>query len=242
MPGRRSTGPSPRRRQSSSAAVPTPAPRPRPQRRPVPQRYPHLRRVRARVSGGGVPGATAPAGKSATIEVRTDLLIAEIDTLGGTLKRVELLKQKEAKDSSKNLVLLGPEHHYEAQSGLTGDGGPNHRTLWTLQPGNTTLGAGEQALEIRLDAQGKDGLAVTKLYRFKRDSYVIDVALEIRNPGAQPASPFAYFQLTHDGKSVRRCQCGGRDLRRPELQRLRGLFGREEIREGGARGHRQGQA
>jgi YidC/Oxa1 family membrane protein insertase len=98
-------------------------------------------------------------------------------------------------------VLLGPEHHYEAQTGLTGDGGPNHRTLWSVEPGNTTLGAGEQFLEVRLSAQGKDGLAATKLYRFKRDSYVIDVALEIRNAGAQPVSPFAYFQLTHDGKS-----------------------------------------
>lgn len=193
--------PKPAPQASSGAAVPTPvtqAPAAAPAGSaavPAPQAR------EGGASGGGVPGATAPAGKSATIEVRTDLLIAEIDTLGGTLKRVELLKQKEAKDSSKNLVLLGPEHHYEAQSGLTGDGGPNHRTLWTLRPGNTTLGAGEQSLEIRLDAQGKDGLAVTKLYRFKRDSYVIDVALEIRNPGAQPASPFTYFQLTHDGKS-----------------------------------------
>jgi YidC/Oxa1 family membrane protein insertase len=150
----------------------------------------------------GVPGAAAPAGKSETIEVRTDLLIAEIDTVGGTLKRIELLKQKEAKDSTKNLVLLGPEHVYEAQTGLTGESGPNHRTLWSMQPGNTTLGAGEQSLDIRLQAQGKDGLEVTKLYRFKRDSYVIDVALEIRNTGAQPASPFTYFQLTHNGKAL----------------------------------------
>ena len=150
----------------------------------------------------GVPGAAAPVAKGETIVVRTDLLVAEIDTLGGSLKRLELLKQKEANDSSKNLVLLGPEHHYEAQSGLTGEGGPNHRTLWTVRPGNTTLGSGEQVLEVRLDAQGKDGLAATKLYRFKRDSYVIDVSLEIRNTGAQPASPFAYFQLTHDGKSL----------------------------------------
>jgi YidC/Oxa1 family membrane protein insertase len=148
-----------------------------------------------------VPGAAAAAGKGERIVVSTDLFIAEIDTLGGTLKRIELLKQKDAKDSSKNLVLLGPEHHYEAQTGLTGEGGPNHRTLWSMQPGSTTLGAGEQSLEVRLTAQGKDGLAATKLYRFKRDSYVIDVALEIRNAGAQPVSPFAYFQLTHDGKS-----------------------------------------
>ena len=114
---------------------------------------PHRRRNRA--ADGSVPGAAAPAAKGETIVVRTDLVVAEIDTLGATLKRVELLKHKEAKDSTKNLVLLGPEHHYEAQSGLTGDGGPNHRTLWSVQPGNTTLAAGQDALEVRLDGAGQ---------------------------------------------------------------------------------------
>ena len=176
-----------------SAAVPTPAGKPAAQPAVVaaPQSAP----------AGGVPGAATPAAKGESIVVRTDLMVAEIDTLGATLKRIELLKHKEAKDSAKNLVLLGPEHNYEAQSGITGEGGPNHRTLWRAQPGNTTLAAGQDTLEVRLVAQGKDGLAVTKIYRFKRDSYVIDVALEIRNQGAAPVTPFAYFQLTHNGKS-----------------------------------------
>ena len=30
---------------------------------------------------------------------------------------------------------------------------------------------------------------------------MIDVALEIRNAGAQPLAPYAYFQLTHNGKT-----------------------------------------
>jgi len=190
--------PKPAPQASASAPVATPAVQP-PDKSAVPGAPTPAPAVQAR--DAAVPAVTAPAGKSETVEVRTDLLIAQIDTVGGTLKRIELLKQKEAKDSSKNLVLLGPEHRYEAQSGLTGERGPNHRTLWSMQPGNTTLGAGEQSLEIRLQAQGNDGLAVTKLYRFKRDSYVIDVALEIRNTGAQPTSAFTYFQLTHDGKS-----------------------------------------
>jgi len=54
---------------------------------------------------------------------------------------------------------------------------------------------------VRLTSQGKEGLSATKVYRFKRDSYVIDVALEIRNSGSVPVTPYAYFQLTHDGKS-----------------------------------------
>ena len=177
----------------SSGAVPTPAGKPaaQPAAAAAPQRAPD----------GSVPGAGAPVATGETIVVRTDLVVAEIDTLGATLKRIELLKHKEEKGSAKSLVLLGPEHHYEAQSGLTGEGGPNHRTLWSVQPGSTTLADGQDALEVRLMSQGKDGLSATKVYRFKRDSYVIDVALEVRNAGAAPVTPYAYFQLTHDGKS-----------------------------------------
>jgi YidC/Oxa1 family membrane protein insertase len=156
----------------------------------------------AKPADPSVPGAAAPAAaKGETVTVRTDLVIAEIDTLGGTLKRVELLKHKDSKDASQNLVLLGPEHQYEAQSGITGESGPNHRTLWTVLPGERTLATGEQALEVRLSAQGKDGLSVVKVYRFKRDSYEIDVSLELKNTGSAPLAPATYFQFTHNGKS-----------------------------------------
>ncbi len=146
-----------------------------------------------------VPTA-APAAKGETITVRTDLMIAEIDTLGGTLKRVELLKHKDSEDETKDYVLLGPAHHYEAQSGLAGEGGPNHTTLWSAQPGERTLQAGQNAVEVRLEAKGKDGVAVTKIYRVKRDSYLIDVEFDIANGGAAPLQPATYFQLKHDGK------------------------------------------
>jgi YidC/Oxa1 family membrane protein insertase len=146
-----------------------------------------------------VPGGDATA-KGETIRITTDLLVAEVDTLGGTLKRVELLHHKDSKDSDKPFVLLGAEHHYEAQSGLAGDAGPNHRTLWRAQPGERALAPGRDAVELRLSAPGKDGLEATKIYTFKRDSYVIELALELRNAGAAPASAYTYFQLTHDGK------------------------------------------
>ncbi|MSP96291.1 MAG: membrane protein insertase YidC [Betaproteobacteria bacterium] len=182
--------PAPQAQASPAAAIPTPAGKSGAQ--PA---------APAAAANGSVPGAAAPAAKSETVVVRTDLIVAEIDTLGATLKRVELLKHKEAKDSTKNLALLGLEHRYEALSGLTGEGGPNHRTLWSVQPGSTSLMDGQNAVEVRLTSQGKDGLLATKVYRFKRDSYVIDVALEIRNSGPAAVTPYAYFQLTHDGKS-----------------------------------------
>ena len=147
-----------------------------------------------------VPGAIAAAAKGETVTVSTDLLIAEIDTLGGTLKRIELRKHKDAADVARNFVLLGPEHHFEAQSGLAGEGGPNHRNLWSAKAGSFSLPDGQDKLEVRLSAAGQGALSVEKVYRFHRDSYAIDVELEIRNTGETPVTPYAYFQLTHDGR------------------------------------------
>ena len=152
----------------------------------------------APVATTGVPVAAAAKGEM--VQVTTDLLVADVDTLGGSLVRLELLKHKETNDQTKNLVLLGPEHQYFAQSGVTGDAGPNHRTLWRPLPGERSLREGKNSLELRLVAEGKDGLSVEKVYTFKRDSYIVDVALELRNGGTATLTPHAYFQLTHDGK------------------------------------------
>jgi YidC/Oxa1 family membrane protein insertase len=147
-----------------------------------------------------VPSAAAPAAQGEIVRVQTDLFIAQIDTLGGTLERLELLKHKDAADPNKDFVLFGPDHHYEAQSGLAGEGGPNHRTLWHAQARDYRLENGKDAIEVRLSGTGRDGITVDKVYTFHRNSYVIDVALDVKNKSAAPASGYAYFQLVHDGK------------------------------------------
>ena len=179
---------------------PAPVPQAAQQGVPAPAKFPASSPATPLARPGGVPGAETVAAAGETLQVRTDVLIADIDTLGGTLIRVELLKHKDASDATQNLVLLGPEHHYEAQSGLAGEGGPNHRTLWRAQPGDYTLASGKDAVELRLQAQGRDGLLVEKVYAFRRDSYVVDLVLEVRNPSPASIAPYAYFQLTHDGK------------------------------------------
>jgi YidC/Oxa1 family membrane protein insertase len=150
-------------------------------------------------TSAAIPGDPAAPAKGEIVRVTTDLVAAEIDTLGGTLVRLELLKHKDSADPTRNFVLLGSDHRYEAQSGLTGDG-PNHRTLWRAEPGARALAPGTDAIEVTLVAQGADGLAVEKIYTFRRNSYVIDVTLAIRNGGPTAIAPYAYFQLTHDGR------------------------------------------
>jgi YidC/Oxa1 family membrane protein insertase len=146
-----------------------------------------------------VPGAAAST-KGETVRVRTDLFIAEIDTLGGVLKRLELVKHKDSTDATKDFVLFGPEHHYEAQSGITREGGPNHLTVWKADGKEFALENGKDSVDVRLTATGKDGITVEKVYTFRRDRYVIDVSMDVRNGGQVPATVYAYFQLTHDGK------------------------------------------
>ena len=146
----------------------------------------------------GTPATAAQKGES--IVITTDLVIAEIDTLGGSLKRLELLRHKDSSDPDKNFVLISPAHQYEAQSGLTGEGGANHRSLWRAQPGPRTLAASAESLQLQLRTMGKDGLEVEKIYTFRRNSYVIDVTMRVRNGSSNPVATYAYFQLTHDGK------------------------------------------
>jgi YidC/Oxa1 family membrane protein insertase len=150
------------------------------------------------------PGQVAPSAPAEAagevVRITTDLVIADIDTRGGTLKRLELLRHKDSNDADKNFLLVSPAHQYEVQTGIAGEAGPNHRSLWRALPAARELAPGAERLELRLAAQSKDGVEVEKIFTFTRNSYVIDVTMQVRNAGAAPLATYAYFQLTHDGK------------------------------------------
>ncbi|MBI3140900.1 MAG: membrane protein insertase YidC [Rhodocyclales bacterium] len=149
-----------------------------------------------------VPGqATAPAAAAKAV-VKTDLLVAEISSTGGDLINLELARHKATEDKTKNFVLLdrGKEHLYLAQSGLIGEGLPNHKTEFKLAPGTYELKPGADTLELRLEAPAAAGVKVAKIYTFHRGSYLIDVGYEIANQGPEPLAAHAYYQLTRDGK------------------------------------------
>jgi YidC/Oxa1 family membrane protein insertase len=149
------------------------------------------------------PTASVPAGAAKAV-VKTDVVLAEISAQGGDLVRLELLQHKANNDRSRNFVLLdsGEKHVYLAQSGLIGEGMPNHKTLYALTPGSFELKPGEDEISVRLEAPGPAGVKVAKTYTFRRGSYLIDVTHEIANTTAAPLAGFAYFQLTRDGKAA----------------------------------------
>jgi YidC/Oxa1 family membrane protein insertase len=144
-----------------------------------------------------VPAANAPLPGGVTSTVRTDLYVAEISSRGGDIVRLELVKHGDTEDKSKKFVLFdnGGKHVYQAQSGVIGEGLPNHKAEWKLAGGEQVLKDGEDVLEVRLEANAADGSKVTKVYVFKRGSYQI----EVRHEGVKPGS-HAYYQITRDGK------------------------------------------
>ncbi|MDR3157499.1 MAG: membrane protein insertase YidC [Zoogloeaceae bacterium] len=138
----------------------------------------------------------APVAESIFID--TDLVRAEISALGGDLVWLELQRFRAQEDKSQRFTLFNEKRRYAAQSGLTGDRLPNHKTLLTPVPGLRALAEGEDTLEVRLAAPEVNGVRAVKVYTFHRNSYLIDVAWEIENTGAAPVQTEAYFQLQRD--------------------------------------------
>ncbi|MBB3117564.1 membrane protein insertase YidC [Pseudoduganella violacea] len=169
------------------------------------------------------PGAAAVDGaapfKSEIITITTDVMKVDIDTLGGQIKRLELLNYKAAGnpgwfggcfglseacksnlDARANEVLFqqNAAKTYLGQTGLVGAPGlPNHNTGFVAKPGVRTLANGNQ-VQLVLEAE-QGGVKLTKTLTFKRGDYVVDVRHDVTNTGAAPLTPELYLQLVHDG-------------------------------------------
>ena len=171
----------------------------------------------AGVIAASTPDASAVAGKGETITITTDLFKADIDTLGGALKRLELLKQKETvqrkwyeaflelvgreKNTApiKNVVLFDTDanHSYVAETGLIGGDFPSHKSLFTAKPGVRSANA-SGIVQLVLESE-RGGVRLTKTYSFKNGDYHIGVKHEVANVGAVAVAPSLYFQLVSDG-------------------------------------------
>ena len=154
-----------------------------------------------------VPG-TAPATDAAAgadrITITTDLYRAVVDTQGGVLTEVALLQHREQDDTSKPYFALkkSPDRTLIAQSGLLGEGMPNHRTVYQVLPGPRELAPGSDTLALKLQATTPTGDRILQTLTFNRGSYVIDVAYDITNAGQAAVAPYAYYQFTRDTKAL----------------------------------------
>ncbi len=139
------------------------------------------------------------------IRVRTDVLDMQISTMGGDFVVADLPTYPvslEQKDSPVRILDRAGEG-YVAQSGLLARGenaasrAPTHQTLFSVEKTEYTLEEGQDELIIPLLWQSQDGVQVTKLYRFKRGHFDVDVEHRIQNKSTQPWSGTEYRQLQH---------------------------------------------
>jgi YidC/Oxa1 family membrane protein insertase len=148
------------------------------------------------------PPTAAAVEKGKLIRVETDLFFADITTVGGDLSRLELKEHRDTLDHQKNFVLLDTQGHnfYIAQAGLIGGALPNHRTEYRATIEQAVIAPDQNEVTVELVAPETQGIKVSKVYTFRRGSYVIDVAFKVANQTAAPTHADAYFQLVRDDK------------------------------------------
>jgi len=146
--------------------------------------------------------ANAASAPAPTITVTTDVLRLTIDTRGGSIVRADLLAYPADADKKHEPVRLMDDAattYYVAQSGLVSAAGagaaPDHQALFHADKSDYALAAGADTLEVPLSWSDDAGLKVTKVYIFKRGSYLIQARQDIANTGSAAWSGNAYRQL-----------------------------------------------
>ena len=154
-----------------------------------------------------IADAAAVPLQSQRFDITTDLVKATVDTLGGSMVRLELLNQADHIDRNKNVVLFdeSPSRLYKAQTGLiAAQGGaalPNHLTVFNVVPGDRAMKDGQDRLEVKLESPEVGGVKLIKTYTFQRGSYVVAVKHEVVNISTSPVMPQVYYQFVRDGNA-----------------------------------------
>ncbi|WP_301100872.1 membrane protein insertase YidC [Propionivibrio sp.] len=154
----------------------------------------------ASASSPSVPAVvSAPTiSKGEVVSIKTDLFVADISTQGGDFVGLVLNNYKAIDAKETNFSLLESKHQYAAQSGLIGEGLPNHKTIFAVSSDRRELAADAKTVQLRLVAPAIDGVKVSKVYTFTRGSYLIDVTYEIDNGSQKEVAAHAYYQLQRD--------------------------------------------
>lgn len=149
------------------------------------------------------------------IEVRTDVYHAVIDSFGGDLRIVDLLRYPVSVDEpDKPFRLMNDTlpHLFVAQSGFARRAGaadgalvaaPTHATRFEVKKTRYELPEGQEALDVELFWVSPDGVRFSKRYTFRRGQYAIDVRYRVENPVDRPWRGFYYQQLQRSGETVK---------------------------------------
>ncbi|NOX44109.1 MAG: membrane protein insertase YidC [Gammaproteobacteria bacterium] len=134
------------------------------------------------------------------IYIQSDVLTVEIDTVGGDLRKIDLVKYPATVNKPDvGFTILNDTlpRYFVAQTGLISKNGaaPDHHTLYDVQQTNYKLDAGSDKINVILNWSDPKGMSVSKIYTFHRDSYVIDVDYVVKNNSESAWKGSLYRQL-----------------------------------------------
>lgn len=133
------------------------------------------------------------------VEVKTDVLDVKIDTVGGNIIYTGLNQYPKEIKSKEPTVLLSdsPDNYYVSQTGITGPQGPDtQQNLAQYQTKQTQYELQPQQNEIDVPlVWQKDGITITKTFKFKRNDYAVLVNYFVKNASGQPWTGNIYSQI-----------------------------------------------
>ena len=144
-----------------------------------------------------------PFNSSRNIVVETDLIRVIIDSLGGDIIEVALLKHLSKKEeNAKPLLLLekSRKRTYYAQSGLSGPSGTEDKYLKARFSSFASSYKMQNKEDLVVDLYFNDasGLRLTKRYTFKHNDYLIDVDYIINNQSGLPWESRYFARIKRD--------------------------------------------
>jgi YidC/Oxa1 family membrane protein insertase len=153
------------------------------------------------VAGPAVSAGPQALGGGQRVRVVTDMFEAEIDTLGGDLRRVGLRTYPESVqqlDQPFQLLKDSGADIFIAQSGLLALNdapAPNHYAQFSAEQDEYRLADGQDTLEVRLNWSDPSGLKVVKTYTFRRGSFLVELNHRVENNSADDWQGSQYRQL-----------------------------------------------
>ena len=140
------------------------------------------------------------------VNVTTDVYKLQLDSQGGDLRVVDLLKYPETSDNPEIKFRLMNDtggNLFIAQSGFTrpktgsnlASNVPNHLTVYQVQQTEYNMANDANELVVPFMWVNSAGVQFIKEYVFRPNSYVIELRHRIINPTAQTVSSKLYYQL-----------------------------------------------
>ncbi|MDG1293090.1 MAG: membrane protein insertase YidC [Pseudomonadales bacterium] len=149
-----------------------------------------------------IEAVTAPQ-SARKIVVTTDTIRVTIDSQGGDIIEVALLKHLESlEDNAEPMLLLEKSgaRTYTAQSGLTGPNGTDVRStrarFYSAQSNYEMIGSDD--LEVDLIFNDPSGIELTKRYTFRQGEYLVDVNYIVKNNSGVDWQTTFYSQISRD--------------------------------------------